>query len=130
MYTLISVLIIITCILLGLIVLVQNSKGGGLSSGLSSSNQIMGVRRTTDLLEKLTWGLAIALMVFSVSGTIFMPQGGSPQENSVVQQQLEDNPMPAAPQPTPAAAPTPSQNQPPAQGSGNAPATNQNPTGN
>ncbi|MFM7079317.1 MAG: preprotein translocase subunit SecG [Bacteroidota bacterium] len=126
MYTFISVLIIITCVLLALIVLVQNSKGGGLASGLSSSNQIMGVRRTTDLLEKLTWGLAIALMVFSVSGTIFMSQGGGSQENSVVQQQLEENPMPAAPT-APAPQPAPAQNQQP---TATPPATNQNPQGN
>jgi preprotein translocase subunit SecG len=73
MYTAITVFIIIICILLALVVLVQNSKGGGLASGFSSSNQIMGVRKTTDVLEKLTWGLAIALMVFSIAGTMVMP---------------------------------------------------------
>ena len=56
MYTAISVLIFIICVLLILIVLVQNSKGGGLASSFASSNQIMGVRKTTDFLEKATWG--------------------------------------------------------------------------
>jgi len=55
MYTLVTVLLFITCILLVLIVLVQNSKGGGLASNFQSSNQIMGVRKTSDFLEKATW---------------------------------------------------------------------------
>ena len=64
MYTLITVLLAIACILLTLIVLVQNSKGGGLASNFQSSNQIMGVRKTTDFLEKATWVLAAALFLF------------------------------------------------------------------
>jgi preprotein translocase subunit SecG len=92
MYTLLTVLIIITCILLILIVLVQNSKGGGLASGFASSNQVMGVRKTTDFLEKLTWGLAIALFVFSLSGTIMLPNTatGPVQRQSEIERQLEN----------------------------------------
>ena len=63
MYTLIIVLVILASILMCGIVLIQESKGGGLASGFSSSNQIMGVRKTTDFLEKATWALAI-IMVF------------------------------------------------------------------
>ncbi len=66
MSTVISVLIIIVCVLLILIVLIQNSKGGGLSSQFSSSNQVMGVRKTADFLEKATWTLAISLFVLSL----------------------------------------------------------------
>lgn len=66
MYTLISVLAILASIVLVLIVLVQNSKGGGLSANFSSSNQIMGVRKTTDFLEKMTWGLAGFVMLLSI----------------------------------------------------------------
>jgi len=65
MFTLVLVLIVIVSILLGAVVLVQNSKGGGLASGLGASNQIMGVRKTTDALEKLTWGFAITLIVLA-----------------------------------------------------------------
>lgn len=72
MYTLIIVLIIIAAILLCGIVLIQESKGGGLASGFSSSNQIMGVRKTTDFLEKATWGLAIAIVVLSVVSAAFV----------------------------------------------------------
>ena len=54
------------------IVLIQESKGGGLASGFSSSNQIMGVRKTTDFLEKATWGLAIIMVVLSVVSMAFV----------------------------------------------------------
>ncbi|MFW6370279.1 MAG: preprotein translocase subunit SecG, partial [Bacteroidota bacterium] len=66
MYVFLSVLIIIAAIFLILIVLVQNSKGGGLAANFQSSNQIMGVRRTADFLEKATWTLATVLVVLSV----------------------------------------------------------------
>jgi preprotein translocase subunit SecG len=73
-YVLISVLILITCILLVLIVLVQNSKGGGLASNFSSSNQLMGVRKTTDFLEKSTWTLAIILLALTLTSTFVIPR--------------------------------------------------------
>ena len=76
-YVLISVLILITCILLVLIVLVQNSKGGGLASNFSSSNQVMGVRKTTDFLEKSTWTLAIILLALTLSSTFVIPRSGT-----------------------------------------------------
>ena len=66
MYITLIVLIIIAALLLTLIVLVQNSKGGGLAAGFQSSNQIMGVRKTTDFLEKATWGLAAFVIVHSI----------------------------------------------------------------
>lgn len=66
MYLFLIILFVLASILMCLIVLVQNSKGGGLASGFASSNQIMGVRKTTDFLEKATWGLAIFMVVMSV----------------------------------------------------------------
>ena len=72
MYTLIIVLVILAAILMCGIVLIQESKGGGLASGFSSSNQIMGVRKTTDFLEKATWGLAIIMVVLSVVSAAFV----------------------------------------------------------
>jgi preprotein translocase subunit SecG len=70
MFWIFSVLIVIVAILLILVVLVQNSKGGGLVSNFSSSNQVMGVRKTTDFLEKATWTLAVALLVFSIGASL------------------------------------------------------------
>ena len=75
-YVLISVLILITCILLVLIVLVQNAKGGGLASNFSASNQVMGVRKTTDFLEKSTWTLAIVLLGLTLTSTFVIPRSG------------------------------------------------------
>jgi preprotein translocase subunit SecG len=67
MYIAIIVLIVVLSVLLTLFVLVQNSKGGGLAAGFSSSNQIMGVRKTTDFVEKMTWGLVTAIVVLSIA---------------------------------------------------------------
>lgn len=95
MYTLIIILIIITCVLLIGIVMVQNSKGGGLASDFSSSNQIVGVQRTGDFLEKGTWYLAIALIVFSLGSNFFIDRGEVVQEESVIQEQIDDAALPA-----------------------------------
>ena len=89
MYTLITVLIFIVCILLVLIVLVQNSKGGGLASNFQSSNQVMGVRKTTDFLEKGTWVLAGALLFLSIMGSAFIPRQQTEGDQSMVQKQIE-----------------------------------------
>ena len=67
MYTLFVIFIVIAAVLMIGIVLIQESKGGGLSSSFSSYNQIGGVRKTTDFVEKATWGLAIAMVIFSVA---------------------------------------------------------------
>ena len=103
MYTLITVLLFITCILLILIVLVQNSKGGGLASNFQSSNQIMGVRKTTDFLEKATWVLAGALLVFSIGGTAFIPRDARRGAESAIKDQIQNavdpNQVPSFPAP-------------------------------
>ena len=75
MNVLLSILILICAVLLVLIVLVQNSKGGGLASGFSSSNQVLGVRKTTDFLEKTTWILAGCLLFFCIAITATIPRG-------------------------------------------------------
>lgn len=76
MQTFLIVLIVLVSVLLGLIVLVQNPKGGGLASGFAGSSNLMGVQRTGDFLEKGTWGLAIALMVFCLAVNILGPTTG------------------------------------------------------
>ena len=73
MYLLLVILMVIASVLMCFIVLIQNSKGGGLASGFSSSNQIMGVRKTTDFLEKATWSLAVFLVVMSVASAYVIP---------------------------------------------------------
>ena len=74
MYTLEVILILIVSVLLGLIVLVQNSKGGGLVSNFGGANQMMGVRQTTDFLEKATWTMAGILVVLCLISSITLPK--------------------------------------------------------
>ncbi len=81
MYLLLVILAIIVCVLLGAIVLIQNPKGGGLTSNFSSQSQLMGVQKTGDFLEKGTWILAIALMVLSLAINISV-KGGSAASTS------------------------------------------------
>ena len=71
MYTLLVVLAVVVSILLAIIVLVQESKGGGLASSVSSANSVLGVRKTTDFVEKATWILAGLLVVFAVCSSFF-----------------------------------------------------------
>ena len=63
MGTFLTVVILIICFLLGAVILVQNPKGGGLTSGFTGGSQMGGVQRTTDFLEKSTWYLVVALFV-------------------------------------------------------------------
>lgn len=84
LYTLFVVLIVIASLLMIGIVLIQESKGGGLASNFSSSNAIMGVRKTTDFVEKATWGLAAAMVVFSVLCAYVAPTAQT--EQSVMEQ--------------------------------------------
>lgn len=86
MYVFISILILIASLLLIGIVLIQNSKGGGLASGFSSSNQIMGVRKTTDFLEKATWGLAAFVVACCIIATAFIPRAQDGKQSAIKQQ--------------------------------------------
>ena len=76
MYTLLLILIVLAAILMVGIVLIQESKGGGLASNFASYNQIGGVRKTTDFIEKMTWGLAAAMVVISIASAYVAPKGG------------------------------------------------------
>jgi len=87
-YIIIAVLIIITCVLLTLIVLVQSSKGGGLASNFSGSNQFMGVRKTADFLEKSTWTLAVVLLSLSLFSIFVIPRGSKVQSSDPELQEL------------------------------------------
>jgi preprotein translocase subunit SecG len=108
MYIALICIIIFICVLLVLVVLSQNSKGGGLSNqfGGGSSN-LIGVRRTGDLLEKLTWGFAIALVVLSLSTNLILDAGSSSlQPKSVNQERAsQQGAAPAAAPVTPQAIP-------------------------
>ncbi len=89
MYLLFVILMVIAAILMCFIVLIQNSKGGGLASGFSSSNAIMGVRKTTDFLEKATWGLAAFMVVMSIATAYVVPTS-SKTEDVIMEQAKEE----------------------------------------
>ncbi len=116
MYTVFIVLIVIVSILLLLIVLVQNPKGGGLASTFASSNQFMGVRRTTDFLEKATWTLAILLVVFSVLASMTIPREETDNDKSLIENQIQEMPEPGQMQNFPVPQPQQNQQQPAANG--------------
>lgn len=77
LFTIVLSLVILACILLVLIILAQNSKGGGLSSqfGGSGASNMIGVKKTGDLLENLTWGLIIAVFALVVSSSFLLGTG-------------------------------------------------------
>src|SRR5690349_3533725 len=114
MYTFLIVIAIIICCLLTIVVLIQNPKGGGLASSFSASNQIMGVKKTGDFLEKATWTLAIALLVICLGMNMFTPspEDANPEGNSAIQEQIDNaqtqqqQPVAAPPAQTPAATDT------------------------
>ncbi|MBR4963716.1 MAG: preprotein translocase subunit SecG [Muribaculaceae bacterium] len=85
-FTFVTILIVLAAVLMILIVLVQNSKGGGLASGFASSNQIMGVRKTTDFLEKATWTLAATIVILSIVSAAFISNGT--ENSSAIQESI------------------------------------------
>ena len=84
-YYLLIGLIVLVAVILCFVVMIQNSKGGGLASSFASSNQIMGVRKTTDFIEKLTWSLAGIILVLSIACAYVVPTTTS--ESSVIMEQ-------------------------------------------
>jgi preprotein translocase subunit SecG len=93
---------ILLCVLLCVVVLLQNPKGG-LASGVASS-QLMGVKRTTDLLERLTWGFMIAVIVLVVSSSFVIPNASDEGSTPTIKRNRQGA-APAIQQPAPSATP-------------------------
>lgn len=89
MYVFFIVLIIFASFLIILAVLAQNPKSG-MAANFGASNQVMGVRQTADFLEKLTWGLAIAIVALSLMATMAMPRADIARSTDVLQQAIEN----------------------------------------
>lgn len=104
MIILFLILIVIACAALGFIVLVQNPKGGGLSANVGGfSNQLMGVKQTTDVLEKGTWLFAGIIALLALFSSLFLKSGSSASvDNSLIQKVNTNTSAPAAPATTPA----------------------------
>lgn len=100
MYYLIIILVILASILMCGVVLIQESKGGGLASAFSSQNSMLGVRKTTDFLEKATWTLAATMVVLSVVSAAFVTKATveeSPINISAPAQQTDAENVPSFP---------------------------------
>ncbi len=95
MYTLFVGLAIFASVLLVLVVLAQNSKGGGLSNqfGGSGASNLIGVKKTGDLLERLTWGFAISIMIFTLA-TNFTNREGSVASDELIERAKEQQTSP------------------------------------
>jgi preprotein translocase subunit SecG len=95
MLLLFGILIILSSIILGVIVLIQNPKGGGLSSSLGGfSNQLMGVKQTTDVLEKGTWLFAAIIGILCITSTLFIPSsGGANSRDNLINQAPVGTPL-------------------------------------
>ena len=115
-YIFVSVLVIVACFLQILIVLVQNSKGGGLAANFTSPGQSMGIRKTADFLEKSTWTLAAAILILCVVATATIPRGstsGSSRIENQIQNAVDPNTLPTLPTVIPPTTTTPpSEDQP------------------
>ncbi|MFN8356571.1 MAG: preprotein translocase subunit SecG [Spirosomataceae bacterium] len=102
MFSGIIVLVIIIAVLLMLAVLIQNPKGGGLNSqfgGSGSASQLFGVKKTTDLLEQITWGFAVAIAVLVMSTHFFVEKTTATEINSVNVEKAQSKTVPATPAP-------------------------------
>jgi preprotein translocase subunit SecG len=109
-YIFVSVVIIIACILQIMIVLVQNSKGGGLAANFTSAGQSMGIRKTADFLEKATWTLAVGILVLSVVATASIPRGNATERSRIenqIQNAVDPNAIPTLPTAVPQTTTTP-----------------------
>lgn len=107
MITFFLILIVVACLALGFIVLIQNPKGGGLNANVGGlSNNFMGVKQTTDVLEKGTWIFASVIAVLAITSTLFL-SGNTSNGNSVIDKVNTSTTTPAtqmAPPPPPPAA--------------------------
>lgn len=109
MFTVLVVLAVVVGILLILLVISQKSKGGGLASGFASSNQVLGVRKTTDFVEKATWTLAAILVVLCVAAVAFSGSDKAEAEGSSLKSKIEAAAAPAESPIAPVAAEIPAE---------------------
>jgi preprotein translocase subunit SecG len=94
------ILIILACFILGLIILIQNPKGGGLAGNVGGfSNQLMGVKQTTDVLEKGTWVMAVVVGLLCLFSAFFIPKTISSNNGHVIDK-VNATQQPTAPPPS------------------------------
>jgi preprotein translocase subunit SecG len=89
MYGFFAILIVLAGILMVGVVLIQNSKGGGLAANFTSGNQILGARQTTDFIEKFTWYLVAIMFVLCFAASAAIPRSTVKAQRSVVQERVQ-----------------------------------------
>ena len=99
MATFLSILIIVVCILLALIVLIQNPKGGGIASNFMSSNQFIGARQQVELIEQITWGFVGGLVVLCIAYAALVGNGNKQNDTTESIVGKSEMPMPGNPAP-------------------------------
>lgn len=114
-FTILTVLIVIASILLTIVVLLQNGKGGGLASNFVAGNQTFGVRQTTDMLEKVSWGLVTFILVCSIVTSFTMGTKGTDVDVTDKIENTTTSDQPAFPAANPAQKAAPAQPAAPAQ---------------
>ena len=102
LYTICIALILVASVLIILAVLVQSPKSG-MAANFGASNQVMGVRETSDFLEKFTWTMAVAIVVLSLTATLVMDKGDSGSQaqddaKAVQERVLDSQTAPVVPQ--------------------------------
>jgi len=102
MYFVLTVFIVIAAVLLTLVVLMQNSKGGGLAANFAGANQVLGVRKATDGIEKATWGLTgfiIIAAIFAASMSPYRDAASGPRSAVAphAQEAVQQQPIPFIP---------------------------------
>lgn len=111
-YIFISILVIIACVFQIMVVLVQNSKGGGLAANFTSAGQTMGIRKTADFLEKSTWTLSAAILILCVVATASIPRGSVDQQSRIqtqIDNAIDPNAIPTLPTAVPPSSAIPSE---------------------
>ncbi|MHA8066196.1 preprotein translocase subunit SecG [Aquirufa sp. ROCK2-A2] len=107
MFTLLISLIVLFSALLIVLILVQNPKGGGISGEFSSSGatQMFGVQKTGDLVEQLTWGFSVAILILVLVTNFTISTGTTDAIQSINVEKAATKTVPAAPAPTQPASP-------------------------
>ncbi|MDE6384180.1 MAG: preprotein translocase subunit SecG [Paramuribaculum sp.] len=88
-FTILIILVILAAVLLIGVILIQKSKGGGLASSFAGANQIVGVRRTNNFIEKVTWSLAGAIAILAILSAWTMPNDAIQSKSRVKQANTE-----------------------------------------
>lgn len=104
-FSIFVVLITIVCFLLIIAVMVQNPKGGGLSSSFGGSQMLGGVQKTTDFLDKSTWTLAFVLIALILLSSLSFTGVMSDSTSKIIDKEAIQNTKPATPAETPATTP-------------------------